>query len=123
MVAYKHVHQTKLPQSITSSLNVLKVLLNSLIISMFNVMFIYRRIADGLENYIPNLETLILTGNLLQELADVDPLASLPNLTTLSLMHCPVAGKQHYRHYIAFKFPKLRLLDFRKIKLKVKISC
>ncbi|XP_054274900.1 U2 small nuclear ribonucleoprotein A'-like [Macrosteles quadrilineatus] len=76
------------------------------------------RIAEGLENYIPNLETLILTGNLLQELADLDPLATLPNLTNLSLMHCPVAGKQHYRQYVAFKFPKLRLLDFRKIKLK-----
>ncbi|XP_046669983.1 U2 small nuclear ribonucleoprotein A' [Homalodisca vitripennis] len=76
------------------------------------------RIAEGLENYIPNLETLILTGNLIQELADVDPLMSLQNLTNLSLMHCPIAGKQHYRQYIAFKFPKLRLLDFRKIKMK-----
>ncbi|KAG8252589.1 U2 small nuclear ribonucleoprotein A' [Homalodisca vitripennis] len=75
-------------------------------------------IAEGLENYIPNLETLILTGNLIQELADVDPLMSLQNLTNLSLMHCPIAGKQHYRQYIAFKFPKLRLLDFRKIKMK-----
>lgn len=79
-----------------------------------------RRIAEGLENYIPNLETLVLTGNLLLELADIDPLTTLPNLTSLSLLHCPVAGKQHYRQYIAFKFPRLKLLDFRKIKMKVK---
>uniref|UniRef100_A0A1B6CPM3 Probable U2 small nuclear ribonucleoprotein A' n=1 Tax=Clastoptera arizonana TaxID=38151 RepID=A0A1B6CPM3_9HEMI len=76
------------------------------------------RISENLDATLPNLDTLILTGNLIQELADLDPLTSLPHLTYLSLLHCPVTGKPHYRQYIAFKFPKLRLLDFRKIKLK-----
>ena len=42
-----------------------------------------RRIADHLEKNLPNLDTLILTGNNLQELCDIDALASVTNLTTL----------------------------------------
>lgn len=76
------------------------------------------RIGDGLEARLPNLNTLVLTGNNIQELADLDPLATLPHLTCLSLLHCPVTRKQHYRAYVAFKLPQLRLLDFRKIKTK-----
>lgn len=83
---------------------------------------IYRRLGEGLETTLPNLDTLVLTGNLLQELADLDPLTTLPHLTSLSLLQCPVTGKPHYRQYVAFKFPKLRLLDFRKIKLKVSLQ-
>ncbi|KDR19400.1 U2 small nuclear ribonucleoprotein A' [Zootermopsis nevadensis] len=76
------------------------------------------RIAEGLELCLPNLETLVLTGNLIQELADLDPLANIKSLRTLSLLHNPVTTRQHYRLYVAFKLPHLRLLDFRKIKLK-----
>lgn len=76
------------------------------------------RISENLEQYLPNLESLILTNNNITELGDLDPLATLPNLKTLSLMHNPVAIKQHYRAYVAFKLPELRLLDFRKIKQK-----
>ncbi|KAG7299381.1 U2 small nuclear ribonucleoprotein A' [Plutella xylostella] len=76
------------------------------------------RIGENLEQYLPNLESLILTNNHLQELGDLDPLATLPKLTSLSLLHNPVANKQHYRAYVAFKLPELRLLDFRKIKQK-----
>ncbi|XP_045513915.1 U2 small nuclear ribonucleoprotein A' [Pieris brassicae] len=76
------------------------------------------RIGENLEQYLPNLDTLILTNNNIAELGDLDPLASLSKLKTLSLMHNPVANKQHYRAYIAFKLPGLKLLDFRKIKQK-----
>jgi U2 small nuclear ribonucleoprotein A' len=72
---------------------------------------------------LPNLETLVLTGNLIQELADLDPLASIKSLRTLSLLHNPVTTRQHYRLYVAFKLPQLRLLDFRKIKVKVSDLC
>ncbi|GJQ76036.1 putative U2 small nuclear ribonucleoprotein [Trypoxylus dichotomus] len=34
------------------------------------------RLGENLEDHIPNLETLILTGNHLEELSDVDPLPS-----------------------------------------------
>ncbi|XP_075235713.1 U2 small nuclear ribonucleoprotein A'-like [Lycorma delicatula] len=76
------------------------------------------RVSDGLETRIPNLDTLVLTGNNIQELADLDPLSTLPNLKSLSLLHCPVTRKQHYRAYVAYKLTQLRLLDFRKIKTK-----
>ena len=86
-------------------------------------LYVFRRITEGLETSLPNLETLVLTGNLIQELADLDQLASIKSLRTLSLLHNPVTTRQHYRLYVAFKLPQLRLLDFRKIKVKVSGLC
>lgn len=71
-----------------------------------------------MEEYIPSLESLILTGNHLEELSDIDPLVNLENLTSLSLLHNPITAKAHYRLYLIYKLPQLRLLDFRKIKMK-----
>lgn len=76
------------------------------------------RIADGLEESIPNLETLILTNNNIQELGDIDALQSLKKLEFLSLLTNPITTKKHYRQYVIHKLPNLRLLDFRKIKMK-----
>ncbi|XP_066599023.1 probable U2 small nuclear ribonucleoprotein A' [Prorops nasuta] len=76
------------------------------------------RIAEGLEHCIPNLENLMLTGNMIQELGDLEPLIPLKSLTNLCLLQNPVSAKPQYRQYIIFRFPQLRLLDFRKIKLK-----
>lgn len=74
------------------------------------------RIAEGLENCIPSLETLMLTGNMIQELSDLEPLVPLTNLQSLCLLQNPVSAKPHYRPYVVNKFPSLKLLDFRKIK-------
>lgn len=68
-----------------------------------NVCFRFRRIADDLSETIPNLESLILTGNNLQELGDIDPLAKLTQLTVLSLLTNPMASKKHYREYVIYK--------------------
>ncbi|KAL0279424.1 UNVERIFIED_CONTAM: hypothetical protein PYX00_000988 [Menopon gallinae] len=76
------------------------------------------RISDGLEESLPNLESIILTGNSIQELGDIDCLAKLPHLRTLSLLYNPIQNKPHYRLYIAFKIPQLKVLDFCKIKMK-----
>ncbi|XP_023015091.1 small nuclear ribonucleoprotein polypeptide A'-like U2A [Leptinotarsa decemlineata] len=76
------------------------------------------RLGEHLEEYIPNLETLILAGNQIEELADIEPLVNLEKLTTLSLMFNPIAAKQHYRLYVIYKLPQVKLLDFRKIKMK-----
>ncbi|XP_067634193.1 probable U2 small nuclear ribonucleoprotein A' [Eurosta solidaginis] len=80
------------------------------------------RIGDGLHETVPNLSSIILTGNNLQDLSDLEPLALLPHLETLSLLVNPVSTKPYYREYMAFKFPHLRLLDFRKIKRKDRIE-
>ncbi|KAG5670341.1 hypothetical protein PVAND_000615 [Polypedilum vanderplanki] len=76
------------------------------------------RIADDLHETIPNLESIILTGNNLQELGDIDPLSKLQKLTVLSLLTNPIASKKFYREYVIYKLPHLRLLDFKKIKDK-----
>jgi len=76
------------------------------------------RIVENLEEFIPNLDSLILTNNLIQELGDLDPLVTLKNLRTVSLLRNPVAAKKHYREYVIYKLPQVCLLDFRKIKMK-----
>merc|ERR1712233_224483 len=74
------------------------------------------RLGEGLELCLPNLRTLILTNNSLQELADLEPVTSLKKLTMLSLLHNPVVTKRNYREYVIHKFPNLRVLDFKKVK-------
>lgn len=76
------------------------------------------RISEGLEEVVPNLSSIILTGNNLQELSDLEPLAAFTKLETICLLINPVSTKPNYREYMAYKFPQLRLLDFRKIKQK-----
>lgn len=76
------------------------------------------RLSDSLGEQVPNLESLILTGNQMQELGDLDPLTNLKSLNTLSLLYNPVTSRPHYRLYLIFKLPQLRLLDFQKIKQK-----
>lgn len=76
------------------------------------------RFADDLEQNLPSLESLILSNNLVQELGDIDPLSSIKSLRSLSLFRNPITLKKHYRMYVIYKLPQLRLLDFQKIKLK-----
>lgn len=61
------------------------------------------RIGDDLCENLPNLESVILTGNNIQELSDIKPLTKLTKLESLSLLTNPVSAKQHYREYIAYK--------------------
>lgn len=76
------------------------------------------RIGENLHEALPNLSSVILTGNNLQEFGDLDPLTQLPQLETLCLLINPVSTRPFYREYMAYKIPQLRLLDFRKIKQK-----
>uniref|UniRef100_A0A4W4G740 U2A'/phosphoprotein 32 family A C-terminal domain-containing protein n=1 Tax=Electrophorus electricus TaxID=8005 RepID=A0A4W4G740_ELEEL len=76
------------------------------------------RIGENLEQSLPNLKELILTSNNIQELGDLDPLASVKTLSLLSLLRNPVTNKKHYRLYVINKLPQIRVLDFQKVKLK-----
>lgn len=49
------------------------------------------RIADRLGAAFPNLETLVLTNNALSALKELEPLAALPTITSLSLVDNPVS--------------------------------
>uniref|UniRef100_A0A3Q0SXV7 Small nuclear ribonucleoprotein polypeptide A' n=1 Tax=Amphilophus citrinellus TaxID=61819 RepID=A0A3Q0SXV7_AMPCI len=76
------------------------------------------RIGENLEQSLPSLTELVLTNNNIQELGDLDPLASVKTLTLLSLLRNPVTNKKHYRLYVISKIPQIRVLDFQKVKLK-----
>ncbi|GLC40560.1 hypothetical protein PLESTB_000045000 [Pleodorina starrii] len=76
------------------------------------------RVARGLEEFIPNLDTLILTNNRINNLQDIDPLATLSKLENLSLHGNPVMTKANYRLYVISKLPRLKVLDFKKVKQK-----
>ncbi|XP_013882642.1 U2 small nuclear ribonucleoprotein A' [Austrofundulus limnaeus] len=76
------------------------------------------RIGENLEQALPGLRELVLTNNNIQDLGDLDPLASVKTLTLLSLLRNPVTNKKHYRLYVINKLPQVRVLDFQKVKLK-----
>lgn len=82
-------------------------------------LYLYRRIGESLHETIANLETLILTNNMIQDLAEIDNLCELKELQHLSLLFNPISTKEHYRTYVIFRLPQLKVLDFRKIKQKV----
>lgn len=74
-----------------------------------------------MEQFLPNLETLILTNNNIDDLHEIDNISTIKTLHTLCLMRNPVASFKHYRLYTIYRMPNLRILDFKKIKQKVKI--
>ena len=80
------------------------------------------RQTDGLEENLPNLNTLILTNNNIQELADLEQLSGMQNLEMISLLHNPVVSKPNYRLFVIHKFSNLRVLDFKKVKQKERDS-
>jgi U2 small nuclear ribonucleoprotein A' len=71
-----------------------------------------------LEESLPKLNTLILTNNNIQELADIEKLSSVQSLEMLSLLSNPVCAKPNYRQFVIHKFTNLRVLDFKKVKLQ-----
>lgn len=79
-----------------------------------------RRISPTLHEVVPSLEALILTNNMLQDLGEVDNLAKLEHLTHLALLFNPVSTREFYRQYVVYRIPQLKVLDFKKIKMKVK---
>jgi len=74
------------------------------------------RITPTLASSCPNLTTIVLTSNHIQELGDLEPLRECKKLTFLSLMDNPVTRKDNYRLFMIFSMPQLRFLDFRRIK-------
>jgi len=77
-----------------------------------------QHIASNLEQYLPNLENLVLINNNVEDLGEIDQLASIKTLRTLSLLRNPVAALKHYRLYTIYRIPSLKVLDFKKIKDK-----
>ena len=79
---------------------------------------IFSRFGEHLEENLPKLDTLIMTNNNIQELADIETLSTAKTLTMLSLLHNPVVAKPNYRLFVIHRFPNLRVLDFKKVKVR-----
>ncbi|XP_038051897.1 leucine-rich repeat-containing protein 51-like [Patiria miniata] len=63
----------------------------------------------------PNLKILYLHGNGVEDLKEVEKLACLPKLMSLTLHGNPVDSERGYRHYVLTKIPQLRALDFSRV--------
>lgn len=87
--------------------------LKNLILCNNRICYVDAKLGDT----IPNINTVVLTNNNLQELGDLDGLASLKRIEHLSLMGNPVTHKPQYRAYIIYQLKSLRVLDFKRIKL------
>lgn len=75
-------------------------------------------ISPSIHLSVPNLTTLILTGNNISELGDLEPLRELKGLQYMSLLGNPVREKKWYREWLAWRIPSLRVLDFQRIRDK-----
>eukprot|EP00727_Mastigamoeba_balamuthi_P011116 m51a1_g6627 putative u2 small nuclear ribonucleoprotein a (261) ;mRNA; f:59995-61148 len=75
-----------------------------------------------LRDQIPHLHMLVLTGNKITSLKEIDNLVGLLDLEHLSLMDNPIAKLPNYRTYVVHTLPQVRVLDFRKVKQKERIA-
>lgn len=75
-----------------------------------------KRIQSGLCTFLPNLKNLILINNEISSLLALDPLGDLPKLERIALVGNPVTKENGYRLHVISKCPKLRILDFQKVK-------
>lgn len=80
----------------------------------------FSHIVPTLGENLPNVHTVMLTNNEIRELGDVEPLATFSRLEYLSLLGNPVVHKQHYRLYLIYKCPNLRVLDFKRVRESVR---
>ena len=79
-------------------------------------------ISPSLHLSVPNLTTLVLTNNNLAELGDLEPLKDVQGLQYPSLLGNPVREKKWYREWLAWRIPSLRVLDFQRIRDKVRVD-
>ncbi|KAJ2449134.1 U2 snRNP complex subunit [Coemansia sp. RSA 2336] len=75
-------------------------------------------IENGLATTLPNLRTLVLTDNQIQNLVDLEPLRELQELESLSLMSNPVMTKPNARLWCVWRFKALKILNFERVLLK-----
>jgi len=77
------------------------------------------RIASDCFDTLPNLRSIVLTGNKLEKLVDLEALTKIKSLERLSLLENPCTKIKHYRAYMIFKCSDtMRILDFNRIKDK-----
>ncbi|KAG2146517.1 L domain-like protein [Suillus bovinus] len=75
-------------------------------------------ISPSIHLSVPNLTTLVLSGNSVAELGDLEPLKEIKGLKYLALLGNPVREKKWYREWLAWRIASLRVLDFQRIRDK-----
>jgi U2 small nuclear ribonucleoprotein A' len=78
------------------------------------------RIDSRLGFSLPALQSLTLTNNSIAELSELVHLSRCSQLEYLSLMGNPVSRDKYYREFVIWKLPQVRVLDFQRIKDKVR---
>ncbi|KAJ1019718.1 hypothetical protein NDA13_005943 [Ustilago tritici] len=76
------------------------------------------RIDPRLPFSLPSLHSLTLTNNSISDLSELVHLAKCSKLDHLTLMGNPVGREQHYRDFVIWKLPQVRVLDFQRIRDK-----
>ena len=79
-------------------------------------------ISPSLHLSVPNLTTLVLMNNNISELGDLEPLKDVKALRYLTLLGNPVRDKKWYREWLAWRISGLRVLDFQRIREKVRMD-
>jgi len=69
-----------------------------------------------------NLKTLFLHANKIKKLTEIDKLAKLPNLRSLTLHGNPIEEEKNYRFYVILMIPQLINLNFSGISKQEKIG-
>lgn len=64
---------------------------------------------------LPYLHSLVLTNNAIADMRQIVPLRRLRRLEYLSLLGNPVSHEKHYREFIIWRLPNVRVLDFKRI--------
>lgn len=74
------------------------------------------RIDPRIAATLPALHTLTLTNNSIADLSELAHLANCSRLEYLCLMGNPASREKHYRDFVIWKLPQVRVLDFQRIK-------
>lgn len=76
------------------------------------------RIDARLAVSLPALSSLTLTNNAISDLAELVPLSKCARLEYLCLMGNPASRQKHYRDFVVWKLPQVRVLDYQRIRDK-----
>lgn len=69
-------------------------------------------------NDLVNLSSISLINNNVQSFADIKHLQNLKSLDNLALLNNPITSHEHYRLFVIWLLPSLKVLDFAKVKLR-----
>lgn len=76
---------------------------------------IISRIDPHIHKQLPYLESLVLTNNAVTDFQELAHLRRLRYLRYLCLMGNPISRDKHYREFVVWCMPHLRVLDYRRI--------